>query len=147
MLEQVNYISSSQCRKKHSYVCPTFEETGTCPQGLKCKLHHPRKRTKGKIKKRSREHKNGWGRYFVSKDVSVSEPISASGKHYAQNGDAIFGNDFISIDVCDEEAGESNNPPEQTTFYDSDPSELDLDDLDELIKPVRLLDKMKTNTF
>lgn len=97
--------------------------------------------------KRSRERKNGWGRYFVSKDVSVSEPITASGKHCAQNGDDIFGNDFISIDVSDEEAGESNNPPEQTTFYDSDPSELDLDDLDELIKPIRLLDKMKTNTF
>ncbi|PRQ26639.1 putative transcription factor C3H family [Rosa chinensis] len=137
----------NECRKKHSYVCQTFEETGTCPQGPKCKLHHPKKRMKGKIKKRSREHRNGWGRYFVSKDVGVSEPVTASAKHCAQNGDDIFGNDFVSINVSDEEAGESNNPPEQTTFYDSDPSELDLDDLDELIKPVRLLNKMKTNIY
>nr|XP_011459807.1 PREDICTED: uncharacterized protein LOC101310670 [Fragaria vesca subsp. vesca] len=133
----------NECRKKHSYVCPTFEETGSCPQGLNCKLHHPKKRTKGKIKKRSREHKKGWGRYFIAKDVRVSEPITASAKHREQNGDDIFGNDFISINVSDEEAGESNNPPEQTTFYDSDPSDLDLDDLDELIKPIRLLEKMK----
>ncbi|XP_050388267.1 uncharacterized protein LOC126805526 isoform X2 [Argentina anserina] len=136
-----------ECRKKHSYVCPTFEETGTCPQGLNCKLHHPKKRTKGKIKKRSIEHKSGWGRYFVSKDVALSEPVTVSAKHCAHNGDDIFGNDFISINGSDEEAGESNIPPEQTTFYDSNPSELDLDDLDELVKPVLLLDKMKTNNF
>ncbi|KAL6212008.1 hypothetical protein ACLB2K_017231 [Fragaria x ananassa] len=116
---------------------------GSCPQGPNCKLHHPKKRTKGKIKKRSREHKNGWGRYFIAKDVRVSEAVTASAKHREQNGNDIFGNDFISINVSDEEAGESNNPPEQTTFYDSDPSDLDLNVLDELIKPISLLEKMK----
>lgn len=74
-----------------------------------------------------------------------------SGKHCAQNGDDIFDDgraaDFISIDASDEEAGESNDPiNEQAASCDSDSSELELDDLDELIKPVRLLDRSpKTN--
>ncbi|KAI5355206.1 hypothetical protein L3X38_008101 [Prunus dulcis] len=141
----------NECRKKHSYVCPSFEATGTCPQGPKCKLHHPRNRTKGKKRKRTREQKNAWGRYFVSKDINFSEPRAVSGKHCAQNGDDIFDDgraaDFISIDASDEEAGESNDPiNEQAASCDSDSSELELDDLDELIKPVRLLDRSpKTN--
>lgn len=55
--------------------------------------------------------------------------------------------DFISIDVSDEEeAGESNDPVrEQASYCDSDSSELELDDHDELIKPVRLPDRFKTN--
>ncbi|KAL6208335.1 hypothetical protein ACLB2K_019286 [Fragaria x ananassa] len=78
-----------------------------------------------------------------SKIAVCTKYLNASAKHREQNGDDIFGNDFISINVSDEEARESNNPPEQTTFYDSGPSDLDLDDLDELIKPIRLLEKMK----
>ncbi|PQM37687.1 uncharacterized protein Pyn_12733 [Prunus yedoensis var. nudiflora] len=120
----------NECRKKHSYVCPSFEATGTCPQGPKCKLHHPRNRTKGKKRKRTREQKNAWARYFVSKDINFSEPRAVSGKNCAQNGDDTFDDgraaDFISIDDSDEEAGESNDPiNEQAASCDSDSSELE----------------------
>lgn len=144
----MEYISPSQCRKKHSYVCPSFEATGTCPQGPKCKLHHPRNRAKEKKRKRSREHRNAWGRYFVSKDITVSEPRTVSGKPSAQNSDDVVVDgvaDFISIDVGDEEVGETNDPiQEQAAYCDSDSSELEFDDLDELIKPIRLLERLKT---
>lgn len=72
-----------------------------------------------------------------------------SGKQSAQNSDDIIVDgvaDFISIDVSDEEVGETNDPiQEQAAYCDSDSSELELDDLDELIKPIRLLERLKAN--
>ncbi|KAI3922825.1 hypothetical protein MKW98_006956, partial [Papaver atlanticum] len=38
----------NECHKKHSYVCPQFESTGECPQGKKCKLHHPSRNMKNR---------------------------------------------------------------------------------------------------
>ncbi|XP_015885756.3 uncharacterized protein LOC107421110 isoform X1 [Ziziphus jujuba] len=139
----------NECRKKHSYVCPIFEATGTCPQGSKCKLHHPKNRTKGKKRKRTGEKKNVQGRYFGSMHINVVGPITAvseklSGQAQHDNDIASEGKfaDFISIDVSDDEAGESNDrESEQATLSDSDISQFHLDGLDELIKPVRIMDK------
>lgn len=146
----MEYISLlSQCRKKHSYVCPVFEATGTCPQGSKCKLHHPKNRSKGsKGKKRKRvgQQRKAQGRYFGSTHVNVSEPRTAvNEKHSTQNNDDIFIEgkyaDYISLDFSDEEVGETNDLTSQRMFYDSDSSDLQLDDLDELIKPFRIMNR------
>ncbi|KAK3134173.1 hypothetical protein QOZ80_6AG0545910 [Eleusine coracana subsp. coracana] len=59
-----------ECRKKHSYVCPVFEATGECPQQSRCKLHHPKKKTKSKRSRVDTLQNNNWGRYF---DSSIGE--------------------------------------------------------------------------
>lgn len=76
---------------------------------------------------------------------AVSEKLNAQARY--QNGivsEGKFG-DFVAIDVSDDEAGESNGVRgEQVTFSDSDLSQFELDDLDELIKPVRIMDRNLT---
>lgn len=74
--------------------------------------------------------------------TAVSEKLSGQAQH--DNDIASEGKfaDFISIDVSDDEAGESNDrESEQATLSDSDISQFHLDGLDELIKPVRIMDK------
>ncbi|KAJ7965496.1 Zinc finger, CCCH-type [Quillaja saponaria] len=135
----------NECRKKHSYVCPTFEATGTCPQGTNCKLHHPKNQSKGKKRKRSGDQKNTRGRYFGSMHVDVSEPgIIVGPKPSEQDNDNISLEgklaDYISLNVGDEEVGESLNLTcQQTTFRDIDPSDSELENLDDLIKPVLIM--------
>ncbi|KAM6543977.1 hypothetical protein CsatB_008424 [Cannabis sativa] len=143
----------NECRKKHSYICPSFEATGTCLQESKCKLHHPKNRMQEKKRKRSRELRNDRGRYFGSPDPQVPESRKAGfEKNIAQDYNNIIANenltDFIAMDVTDEDAGESNDPSsEQTTFCDSDTSDLQLDDFEELlIKPFRLMDSSPTSS-
>ena len=139
----------SQCRKKHSYVCPTFEAKGTCPQGSKCKLHHPKSRSHGKKRKRSRELKNVRGRYFGSPDISALDSRTVvSEKFFAQDSNDIFSEgknaDYIAVDVSDDDGRESNYVRStQITFCESDTSSdlEELEDLDELIKPIRLMNK------
>ena len=94
--------------------------------------------------------RNARRRYFGSPDLRVSESRKAvSEKNFAQDYNDILtdGNltDFIAIDVSDDDFGESNEPTtEQTTFCDSDTSDLQSEDLDGLIKPVRLMDASLT---
>ncbi|KAJ0087005.1 hypothetical protein Patl1_08263 [Pistacia atlantica] len=132
----------NECRKKHSYVCPTFEATGSCPLGLKCKLHHPKSRSKGKKFRRSREQKNNRGRYFGSVSIEDSKPRKTM-YSMQDNGDICFEGkfaDYINLNVNDEEAGETNDTmSEQTTFNDVNDSDLQLDDLDELVRPIRIM--------
>lgn len=53
--------------------------------------------------------------------------------------------DYISLDVSDEDIGSINGPrTQQTTLFGSEPSYLHLDDLDELIKPVLIMNKNLT---
>lgn len=52
--------------------------------------------------------------------------------------------DYISLDVSDDEVGETNNPANKM-FSGGDPVDLQLGDLDELIKPVRIMDKRRQN--
>ncbi|GAB4844124.1 hypothetical protein Ancab_037431 [Ancistrocladus abbreviatus] len=134
----------NECRKKHSYICPLFEATGSCPKESKCKLYHPRK-AKCKRRKLSEEQKNARGRYFGSGLLSTEPETSISGKLIPQKNDDIFLQegrfaDYISLDMSDEEAEEDDESSEQATLYEVDCSRIQLDDLDEL-KPVRLLDK------
>ncbi|KAJ0026405.1 hypothetical protein Pint_08088 [Pistacia integerrima] len=132
----------NECRKKHSYVCPTFEATGSCPLGLKCKLHHPKSRSKGKKFRRSREQKNNRGRYFGSVSIEDSKPRKTM-YSMQDKGDICFEGkfaDYINLNVNDEEAGETNDTmSEQTTFNDVNDSDLLLDDLDELVRPIRIM--------
>nr|XP_034930374.1 uncharacterized protein At1g21580 isoform X2 [Populus alba] len=133
----------NECPKKHSYVCPSFEAIGSCPQGSKCKLHHPKNRTKEKKSKRSREN-NAQGRYFGLMHINATKTRNAvPGKLYVQDNDTICFEgiaDYISLDVSDEEVVENNNPGDlHTAFSDSDPMNLQLGDLDKLIKPVRIM--------
>ncbi|XVF64485.1 hypothetical protein PTKIN_Ptkin09bG0173600 [Pterospermum kingtungense] len=137
----------NECRKKHSYVCPNFEATGSCPQGSKCKLHHPKNRSKGKKSRRSMEHKNARGRYFGI--IDISEPKrTVCERQQALDDDNIFidgkFSDFISLDVSDDEAGELHQEIcDQTNFGDNESSDFQLDDLYESIKPFRIMDEYK----
>ncbi|XP_043716855.1 uncharacterized protein LOC122664886 isoform X2 [Telopea speciosissima] len=141
-------VDGDECRKKHSYVCPVFEATGICPQGSMCKLHHPKNQNKDKKRKRSKDRKNKRGRYFRSRltDATKNGRV-ASDKPAVQNtGDIFFLEerlvDYIRLDVSDEEAGETTNVSDMhTTLCDSEPSELTSDDLGDLIKPVRILNR------
>ncbi|OMO91233.1 Zinc finger, CCCH-type [Corchorus capsularis] len=131
----------NECRKKHSYVCPNLEATGSCPQGSKCKLHHPKMQSKGKKRKRSMEYKNARGRYF---GIDILEPKKL--RHQAvDDDDRFFGgefSDYIHLDVSDDEAGEiCRLMNDEIAFGDNDSSELQLDDLDELIKPIRIMSR------
>lgn len=138
-----------QCRKKHTYVCPKYEETGICPQGSKCKLHHPKKRSKGIKRKSSRGQKNAHGRYFGSRSVdAIGSRTAVSEKLHIKNSDDIFNvedkfTDYISLDISDEEAGETVDPTmEQITMCASDGQVADLDD--EQIKPVCVMHRLPT---
>ncbi|KAG6776122.1 hypothetical protein POTOM_019626 [Populus tomentosa] len=135
---------ANECLKKHSYVCPSYEATGSCPQGSKCKLHHPKNRSKEKKSKRSRDN-NVQGRYFGLMHASTTElrnPVP--GKLNVLDNDAISFKgsiaDYISLDVIDEVVENTIPADEHTALGDSVPLELQLGDLDELIKPVRIMD-------
>ncbi|GFY85571.1 zinc finger C-x8-C-x5-C-x3-H type family protein [Actinidia rufa] len=132
----------NECRKKHSYICPTFEETGICTQGSKCKLHHPKNRNKGKKKKPSAAQKNARGRYFGS-NISEHRTL-VSEKHSTKHNDDIFCQegkfaDYIHLDFGDDEAEEISDPvSERTSSRDGDLTDMELD-VDELIKPFNLI--------
>ncbi|XP_057442716.1 uncharacterized protein LOC130734365 isoform X2 [Lotus japonicus] len=128
----------NECRKKHSYICPAFEATGTCVQGTKCKLHHPKKQSKGKKRKRSGDQ-NSRGRYFGSISVDVSEPemMMASSQQNLDLEKEL--SDYISLNVNEEVADVVDQSFEQSTFCGND--SMDLDTYDEL-KPVLAMTKL-----
>ncbi|CAN7021772.1 unnamed protein product [Brassica rapa subsp. trilocularis] len=130
----------NECRKKHSYTCPDFEATGSCPQGSKCKLHHPKSQGKGRKRKRPSEplEKNARGRYFGSlqKLFSESEPMVVD-RHPTESEDfGKEGFEFISLGATEEEAGENNDQAtEQSISSESEEPA----SIYELIKPVALM--------
>ncbi|CAF2109866.1 unnamed protein product [Brassica napus] len=103
-----------ECRKKHSYTCPVFEATGSCSQGSKCKLHHPKNQSKGRKRKRPAEpsERNSRGRYFGSrhKVFSESEPMVVDRR---PTNSADFGIeeglDFIFLGATEYEAGDNSD--------------------------------------
>ncbi|XP_050235440.1 uncharacterized protein At1g21580 isoform X2 [Mercurialis annua] len=134
-----------ECRKKHTYVCPTYEATGSCPQGSKCKLHHPKNRSKGKKSKQVREKKSTLGRYFGPVQSKMSEPGMAVFKKPAMEDDGNFFlerniADYISLNASDG-GGENSNPADEQTSSSNccDMLDFQLVDLDEVIKPVRIM--------
>nr|XP_009783699.1 PREDICTED: uncharacterized protein LOC104232248 isoform X3 [Nicotiana sylvestris] len=140
----------NECRKKHTYVCPVFEATGNCPQGSKCKLHHPKNKRKGVKRKASSEMKNGRGRYFGSPHIDSSERITAGLEKTSVRGkDDIFLKkgkfvDFISLDGSDEEELTIDQRSEEPPLCESGSAEMQLDDLDELIKPMKLINRNRS---
>ncbi|XP_074280195.1 uncharacterized protein LOC141605370 [Silene latifolia] len=113
----------NECQKKHSYLCPEYEATGSCPQGSKCKLYHPKKGSskKGKL---SEDQRNIRGRYFdpgltatVSKRETetaiLEKDVTLSNNVVLEGGDL---GDFISLDVSDDEAGETIYPSSEATY-------------------------------
>ncbi|KAK4340979.1 hypothetical protein RND71_039480 [Anisodus tanguticus] len=137
----------NECQKKHSYVCPVFEATGNCPQGSKCKLHHPKNKRKGVKRKASSEMKNGRGRYFGSPHIDISERITVGSQKPSVRGnnDIFFQEgkfiDFIRLDCSDEEEQTIEQRSEETPLGESCPAEMQLDDL---IKPMRLINRNRS---
>ncbi|RZC94472.1 hypothetical protein C5167_026204 [Papaver somniferum] len=156
-----------QCRKKHSYVCPQFESTGECPQGKKCKLHHPSRNMKNRKRKRAEENnsKHVRGRYFGSNrfDGEIEFGRIASIGHCSEqkkNGRSSFSEgeimDYISLEVSESDNEEGGEEAQGTTNYAMDTSTNlckeadllsdhlmlpldDLDDDDDLIKPIAIM--------
>ncbi|RDX88966.1 Zinc finger CCCH domain-containing protein 7, partial [Mucuna pruriens] len=131
-----------ECRKKHSYVCPTFEATGTCTQGSNCKLHHPIKQSKGKKRKRSGDQNNSRGRYFGSITCDVSESGMTVAPKRRKESDELEEelSDYVSLDVNEVEEDSVDQSFEQAApLCDDDSLDLQLDDFDQLIKPILLM--------
>ncbi|KAL2317845.1 hypothetical protein Fmac_031721 [Flemingia macrophylla] len=132
-----------KCRKKHSYVCPTFEATGTCSEGIKCKLHHPKKQSKGKKRKRSGDQNNSRGRYFGPLPADVSESGMLAPKRLKQCGELEEElSDYINLDLNDEVEDTVDQSFEPAAMCDNDSLDLQLDDFDELVKPVLLMENI-----
>uniref|UniRef100_A0A7C9AJT6 C3H1-type domain-containing protein n=1 Tax=Opuntia streptacantha TaxID=393608 RepID=A0A7C9AJT6_OPUST len=120
---------------------------GSCPQGSKCRLYHPKK-GKGKKRKTPKDQRNCRGRYFGSGLATSSEPeVDMTEKIITQkNGVAETQGelgDFISLDVSDDELGENDDPTMEpmNSLADGQVVNSELDDLDELILPLRILDR------
>lgn len=102
----------NECPKKHTYICPAFEATGTCPQASTCKLHHPKKMER----KPPNELKIVRGRYFDGGLVALAEcsmattdKFSAKGKDDMASHGGKFP-DYISLEVSDDETDHSSAP-------------------------------------
>ncbi|GJT30943.1 zinc finger, CCCH-type containing protein [Tanacetum coccineum] len=130
------------CRKKHTYACPVFEATDACPQGSKCKLHHPKSRKIGL--KRKQQHsleqnqKNSRGCYFCSVRGGEAMPISEKHNLRDDDGDMLCQGElteYISLGFSDEEFGEVTSG-QRITLISSESVDLGVVDLDELIKPL-----------
>nr|XP_029116510.1 LOW QUALITY PROTEIN: uncharacterized protein LOC105060998 [Elaeis guineensis] len=136
-----------ECRKKHSYVCPLFEATGKCPQGSKCKLYHPKSKNKSKKKKGFMVQSNSRGRYFGSTISVIGESLIAPvNKLDGGEGEDLFCSDgrfadYISLDVGKESGTVKLNLPIHLHPAESDSDHFDMqpDDLDALIKPIRIM--------
>ncbi|XLT29090.1 hypothetical protein HN873_060382 [Arachis hypogaea] len=129
----------NECRKKHSYICPTFEATGTCTKGTRCKLHHPEKQ-KGKKRKRSgdQNNSNSRGRYFASVPIDVSEAGIVVIPGQRDQSDDLEGEltDYISLqDDYTKTVGQSL----ALTLCDSDSLNLQLEDYEVNVKPTLLM--------
>ncbi|KAI4366615.1 hypothetical protein MLD38_022473 [Melastoma candidum] len=124
-------MDGNECRKKHSYVCPVFGATGNCPQGSKCKFHHPKAPNKGKKRKRSREKKNGRYRYFgnMSRRVLESGASIAENPLPATHDETLDLPDYIALGSSDDEAGDGDGIGDGASV----PSDLPCGDLDGLI--------------
>ncbi|CAH8354556.1 unnamed protein product [Eruca vesicaria subsp. sativa] len=129
-----------ECRKKHSYTCPDFEATGSCSQGSKCKLHHPKNQGKGRKRKRPSEpsEKNARGRYFGSlqKLFSESEPMVVNRRPVDNEDFGTQGLEFISLGATEYEAGDNNHPGTEQSMSSESEEPASVYDL---IRPVALM--------
>lgn len=144
---EMDYNIYLQCRKKHTYVCPVFEATGNCPEGPRCKLHHPKKKRKGLKRKALNVQKNARGRYFGARPVNVADcRAMVSGVISGKSDNKIFDEDgkfvdFISLDISDEDLGHAFELRSGPTCDSEGHSDMQVAELDELTKPIRLMNK------
>ncbi|WVZ79299.1 hypothetical protein U9M48_026896 [Paspalum notatum var. saurae] len=132
-----------ECRKKHSYVCPVFEETGECPQESRCKLHHPKKKNKSKKSRVDTVQNNSWGRYF---DTSIDHGSGArivSSEEEGQKPEQVCCEDFadfIDLGADIEVAGDVDTSDDtQLMELDSGNLKMQAENLEERIKPLRIM--------
>ncbi|XP_024007844.1 uncharacterized protein At1g21580 isoform X2 [Eutrema salsugineum] len=129
-----------ECRKKHSYICPVFEATGSCSQGSKCKLHHPKNQSKGRKRKRPSEpsEKNSRGRYFGSlRNVfSESEPMIVDRRSTDSEDFGMEGLDFIFLGASEFEASDNNDPATEQSISSDNEAAVSIHNL---IRPVALM--------
>lgn len=94
------------------------------------------------------EHKVGRGRYFGI-DISQPKRMVSERQHQVLEDDrGCFDgkfSEYIKLNVSDDdEAGDLHEVIcDQTSFVDNDPSDIQLEDLDELIKPIRIINEYK----
>ncbi|GAB2220927.1 hypothetical protein Drorol1_Dr00012086 [Drosera rotundifolia] len=142
----------NECQKKHSFICPAFEATGSCPDEPKCKLYHPRRR-KVNSKRSSEDQKTSWGRYFGLGDANFLDLNSSFPRKLIvpKSSNDIFLTegryaDYIRLDVSDEEVGQDDEESvDPSSLNENEPSCALPRDLDELIKPVRILGRSRLN--
>ncbi|XP_023644996.1 uncharacterized protein At1g21580 isoform X2 [Capsella rubella] len=129
-----------ECRKKHSYICPVYEASGSCSKGLKCKLHHPKLQSKGRKRKRPSEpsQKNSRGRYFGSQHnvLSESEPMILDRCSTDSEVFGMEGLDFIILGTTEYEAGDNSDPATEQFISRDNDSPISIYNL---IRPVALM--------
>lgn len=139
-----NNLCYEQCRKKHSYVCLVFEATGECPQGSRCKLHHPKKKSKSKRSKVDTVQNNSRGRYFETnvghgsgarivylEEDERQKPEQVSGEEFA---------DFIELGAGIEVPEDADTSDDiQLMELDLGNLEVQADNNDAIIKPLRIM--------
>lgn len=136
-------------------MCPVFEATGKCPQGSKCKLHHPKSINKTKKRKQSTiQISSNKRRYFGSSITEAVKPLNVSyDKNDLEGGDLFCCDgrftDFISLDANSDEDGTevTVSMDSHTMQCDSELSDQRQDDVEALIKPVNLLYTTKLTTL
>nr|CAB3470947.1 unnamed protein product [Digitaria exilis] len=136
-------LTFCKCRKKHSYVCPIFEATGECPQESRCKLYHPKKKNKSKRRVDTLQN-NSWGRYFdTSIDHGSGTRVGSSEEEERQKVEQVSGDefaDFIDLGAVIEVAGDVVASDDmQMMELDSGNLKMQADNLDALIKPLRIM--------
>lgn len=142
-----------KCNKKHTYVCPQYAATGECKERLTCKLHHPKKKDKPKVSSERKGGTNTKRRYFVAGDFATSESASALfSLHCAQTALEMPSGaseclEFISLDASGEDENNKESiqgalgPMERVASDFLSNLGLPADDMDSLIKPIRLFRK------
>ncbi|KAF0931353.1 hypothetical protein E2562_004493, partial [Oryza meyeriana var. granulata] len=134
-----------ECHKKHSYVCPIFEATGECPQRSRCKLHHPKSKVKSKRSRPDLLQYSSWGRYFDTSIDHESETRKVSLEDEREKPQRVFSDgdfDFISLDddaADDDVAALDASDDIPLMELDSGDLNVQTDNLDVLIKPLRIM--------
>ncbi|XP_006657168.2 uncharacterized protein LOC102707322 [Oryza brachyantha] len=132
-----------ECHKKHSYVCPVFEETGECPQRSRCKLHHPKSKVKSKRTRPDFLQNSSWGRYFDASIDHESETGKVSlDKDEREKPHRVFSDgDFLNLNDDGDEDIAALDVSDDIPLMELDSRDLSsqIDNLDALIKPLRIM--------
>lgn len=108
--------------------------------GPKCKLYHPKTKSKSKKRKAILLQKSGSRPRYFESSIDTTEPVNSE-----KNGDNLFSQgqfgDFISLYAGRNEDGSdlSVDALQLTELVQSDPDSSDMEADDELIKPVRVM--------